>query len=79
MRNMHERLKQLQAEGAEKFAALSVTGNAVRNFADVKRENSADGYDIERISAAVEATVETSVRQSSVVYNMFASSEQSEN
>jgi len=72
MSDLMDRLEAFRKEGSEKFAALSAAGNAVRGFADAKRENSADEYDLERIDTAAVATVEQSVEQSGEVYKMFA-------
>lgn len=72
MSELMDRLEAFRKEGSEKFAALNATGNAVRSLADAKRENSADDYNIERITKAAAATVEVSVDQSVEVYKMFA-------
>lgn len=72
MSDLVNSLKAFRKEGLEKFGALSAAGNAVRGFADTKRENSADDYDQERIDAAAVATVEKSVEQSVEVYKMFS-------
>ncbi len=75
MSDLMDRLEAFRKEGSEKFVALSAAGNAVRSFADAKRENSAEDYNLARISEAAAATVEASVDQSVVVYKMFAHSE----
>ena len=79
---MSDQMKKLDAykkEGSEKFAKLNAAGNAVRNFAHMKRESSADEYDdkydADRVNRAVLSTVEQSVDQSAEVYKMFANSE----
>lgn len=72
MSDLMHKLEAFRKEGSEKFAALSAADNAVRNFADAKRENSADDYNLERISEVVISTLETSVSQSAEVYKMFA-------
>ena len=75
MSDLMDRLEAFRKEGSEKFATLSVAGNAVRSFADAKRENSADEYNLKRIDKAAVATIEQSVEQSVEVYKMFAHSE----
>jgi hypothetical protein len=75
MSDVMDRLEAFRKEGSEKFDALSAEGNAIRSFADAKRENSADDYNLERIDAAAVHTVEASVAQSVEVYKMFAHSE----
>lgn len=72
MSDLMDRLEAFRKEGSEKFATLSAVDNAVRNFADAKRENSADDYNAERISDAVVSTLSVSVDQSVEVYKMFA-------
>lgn len=72
MTELIDRLAAFRKEGSEKFAELSAAGNAVRSFADVTRENSADEYNLRRIDEAAAATVEQSVEQSVEVYKMFA-------
>ena len=75
MSDQMEKLKAYQKEGSEKFAELNAAGNAVRNFAHVKRENSADEYDVDRVNKAVLSTLKQSVDQSAEVYKMLANSE----
>ena len=75
MANLKKKLKTYRKEGSEKFAALTAAGNAVRNFSDVKRENSAEEYDIEAIDKVAIATVDRAVDQSVAVYEKFANSE----
>jgi hypothetical protein len=75
MSELMDRLEAFRKEGSEKFAALSEAGNAVRNFADAKRENSAEDYNVKSVNEAVVSTLEKSVDQSVEVYNMFAHSE----
>lgn len=72
MSDLMDRLEAFRKEGSEKFATLSAVDNAVRNFADAKRENSADDYNVGRISDAVVSTLSVSVDQSVEVYKMFA-------
>jgi hypothetical protein len=74
MSDVMDRLTAFRKEGSQKFMALNAEGNAVRSFADSKRENSADDYNLERIDRAAAATVEASVEQSVEVYKMFAHS-----
>lgn len=72
MSDLMEKLEAFRKEGSEKFATLSAADNAVRNFADAKRENSAENYNFTRISEAATVTVAPSVDQSVEVYKMFA-------
>ena len=80
MSDQMEKLKAYQKEGSEKFAEINAAGNAVRNFAHVKRENSVDEYvdeyDVDRVNKAVLSTLEQSVGQSAEVYKMFANPEE---
>lgn len=53
MADIMDRLQEFRKEGSAKFAVMRATGNAVRNFADAKRENSADGAEIRRLQDEV--------------------------
>lgn len=70
-----DRLAAFRKEGSKRFAELSAAGNSVRGFADAKRENSADEYNLARIDAAAVATIGQTVEQSAEVYKMFAHQE----
>lgn len=72
MLDLKDRLHELRKEGAEKFAALSAAGSAVRNFADVRRENSAEEYDADSIDEVALSTVKQAVAQAAEVHKMFA-------
>ena len=72
MSDLMHRLDTFRKEGSLKFAAMSAADRPVRNFADAKRENSSDDYNLQRIEKVVVATLGASLNQSVEVYKMFA-------
>ena len=72
MSDLMKEFEALRKEGSQKFEALNRKGGAVREFADAKRENSADEYNNERVAKAASETLEASLDQSEEVYKSFA-------